>query len=126
MNGIPEALRYLDNAKEILRDKAQKEDGRYQDKKYVRMAGHTAYLGVLVALDDLLGVKKKGRESVEWYKAELAKRDKKVTGLFDDVYNTLHLSMGYDGNLNAEVASIGLKDAEQIINWVETRLEKMQ
>ena len=33
MNGIPEALRYLDNAKEILRDKAQKEDGRYQDKK---------------------------------------------------------------------------------------------
>lgn len=117
-----EAMRYIDNAKDILREKAQKEDGLYQDKKYVKMAGHTAYSGVLVALDDLLGAKKKGRKSVDWYKSELAKMDKKITGLFDAVYDTLHLSMSYDGNPDADVAQSGLKRAEQIIQWVDTRL----
>lgn len=86
------------------------------------MAGHTAYSGVLVALDDLLGAKKKGRKSVDWYKSELAKMDKKITGLFDAVYDTLHLSMSYDGNPDADVAQSGLKRAEQIIQWVDTRL----
>ncbi|WP_461141388.1 DUF5618 family protein [Spirosoma pomorum] len=42
-----------------MRNKAHKEDGYYQDSKYVKMAGHTAYVGVLVALDELLG--KKGK-----------------------------------------------------------------
>jgi len=43
MKHITEAHRYLDNAKEILSTKAQKEDGFYQDRKYVKMAGNTAY-----------------------------------------------------------------------------------
>lgn len=118
-----EAMRYIDNAKDILREKANKEDGLYQDKKYVKMAGHTAYLGVLVALDSLLGAKKKGRKSVEWYKSELAKMDKKTTSLFDAVYETLHLSMGYDGNPSSKIAQVGLEEAERIINWVDTRLQ---
>ena len=124
MKAIPEALRYLDNAKEILRDKAIKEDGYYQDKKYVRLAGHAAYLGVLIALDELLGAKKKGRKSVDWYKAELSKMDRKITNIFDSAYDTLHLSLGYDGNPSVTVAGSGLKDAEQIISWVETKLQK--
>jgi len=73
MKHIVEAHRYLENAKEILRDKAQKEDSRYHDRKYVRMAGHTAYLAILVALDGLFGIKKKGRKKVEWYQEQLAK-----------------------------------------------------
>jgi len=32
MSTIQEARRYIDNAREILRDKAQKEDGYYQDR----------------------------------------------------------------------------------------------
>ena len=124
MKAIPEALRYLDNAKEILRDKAIKEDGYYQDKKYVRLAGHAAYLGVLIALDELLGAKKKGRKSVDWYKAELSKMDRKITNIFDSAYDTLHSSLGYDGNPSVTVAGSGLKDAEQIISWVETKLQK--
>jgi Domain of unknown function (DUF5618) len=119
-----EAMRYIDNAKEILREKAKKEDGYYQDKKYVKMAGHTAYSGVLVALDDLLEQNKKGRKSVEWYKSELSKLDKKMTNIFDGVYDTLHLSMSYDGNPDADIAQIGIKKAVQIIDWVETRLER--
>ncbi len=122
MNTVQEAKRYIDNAREILRDKACKEDGYYQDSKYVKMAGHTAYAGILVALDSLLGKKGKGRKDVEWYKQNLAKLDKRVLNSFIAAYDTLHLSMSYDGNPSAKVAGAGLEDAELIINWVEQRI----
>lgn len=121
MKYIQEAHRYLDNAKEILSEKAQKEDRYYKDPKYVKMAGNTAYNGVLVALDGLLRVKKKGRKSVEWYKEELGKLDKKIGNAFSIVYNTLHLDMGYDGLLSVKIANIGFEEAEVIINWVEAK-----
>lgn len=121
MEPTKEARRYIDNAREILRDKARKEDGYYQDAEYVKMAGNTAYSGILVALDYLLAPKKKGRKDVTWYKEQLASLDKKVLGAFVSAYDTLHLSLGYDGNPSAEVAQAGLKDAETIISWVETR-----
>ena len=123
MKHIIEAHRYLENAKEILRDKAKKEEGLYLDKKYVKLAGHAAYTGILVALDGLFGIKKKGRKSVDWYQEELAKVDKKVLHRFNSAYEVLHLSMGYDGASNAKVAIAGIEDAEQIINWVETKQE---
>ena len=123
MNHIQEAHRYVNNAKELLSDKAKKEDGFYNDKKYVKMAGHTAYCGVLEALDGLFGLKRKGRKSVEWYQEELGKMDKKVLNAFNVVYNTLHLSMAYDGNLSVLIANEGLKQAETIINWVEAKQE---
>lgn len=82
MNSIIEANRNIENAKTILTEKAQKENGYYQDKKYIKLAGHAAYSGVLVALDTLFMSKKKGRKSVEWYKEEIAKIDKKVFELF--------------------------------------------
>ena len=47
--------------------------------------------------------------------------DKKVLGAFVSAYDTLHLSLGYDGNPSTDVATSGLKDAETIISWVETR-----
>jgi hypothetical protein len=121
MNEILEAKRHLSNAKEILREKAGKEDGLYKDKKYVKMAGHTAYTGILVALDGLLGDKKKGRKSVDWYKDELSNRDKRILSKFVTAYDILHLSMSYDGNLSAVVSKEGLDLAEQIINWVEQK-----
>lgn len=119
-----EAMRYIDNAKDLLSQKAGKEDGYYQDKKYVKMAGHTAYSGILVALDELLGTKKKGRKSVDWYKTELTKLDKKVTSAFTNAYDILHLSLGYDGATNVKLAKLGFEEAESIINWVESRLQK--
>ena len=123
MKNIQEAHRYINNAKEILRDKAQKDEGYYQDKKYVKMAGHTAYTGVLVALDGFFGLKKKGRKSVEWYKEELGKVDKKISFAFSTAYTVLHLEMGYDGIPSAKVANIGFEEAEVIINWVATKQE---
>lgn len=121
MNTVQEAKRYLDNARQILREKAQKENGYYQDRKYVRMAGNTAYNGILVALDSFLEEKTKGRKDVIWYKTRLARLDKNILNSFVSAYDTLHLALGYDGNLNAKVATAGLEDAENIINWVEQR-----
>jgi hypothetical protein len=126
MNAIFEANRHLSNAREILSEKAKKEDGHYKDKKYIKMAGHTAYAGVLVALDALLITeKKKTRKSVEWYQKELSAIDKKITASFADVYDILHLYMSYDGISNAKVIAIGLQEAEKIINWTEQRLAKV-
>lgn len=123
MKNIEEAHRYIDNAKQILREKALKEDKYYQDAKYVRMAGNTAYSGVLIALDEMLGAKRRGRKSVEWYKEELSKMDKKILTSFNIAYEALHLVMGYDGVLSAKIAAVGLEEAETIINWVETKQE---
>ena len=123
MKHIEEAHRFIDNAKQILKEKAHKEDGFYKDEKYVKMAGNTAYSGLLVALDGLLGVKKKGRKSVDWYKEELSKMDKKILYSFSTAYTTLHLVMGYDGSPSVIIANEGLKHAEKIIHWVETKQE---
>ena len=125
INHVAEAHRYLDNAKDILREKAQKEDGFYQDEKYVKMAGNTAYSGILVALDGLFGIKKKGRKSVDWYQEELGKVDKKILTSFNAAYKNLHLAMGYDGNPTVDVSNAGLKQAESIISWVETKQEEV-
>lgn len=121
MNSVQEAKRYIDNAKEILREEAHKDNGFYAARKYVRMAGNTAYNGILVALDGILEMKAKGRKEVNWYKERLAKLDKGILNAFLSAYDTLHLALGYDGNLNAKIAQAGLEDAEYIINWVEQR-----
>jgi len=123
MKDIIEAKRYLSNAREILCEKGQKENGLYKDRKYVKMAGHTAYTGVLVALDGILGNKKKGRKSVDWYKEELSSRDKRILSTFLAAYDILHLSMSYDGVLSANVSKEGLDLAEQIINWAEQKAQ---
>ena len=120
-NPISEAKRYVENARTILREKAIKEDDRYTDKKYVKLAGHAAYTGVLVALDGFFGVKKKGRKDVGWYQEQLASVDKKLLNNFVSAYELLHLSMSYDGTREAVVAQQGLKRADEIIQWVEQR-----
>jgi len=52
-NPIYEAERYLQNAREILSEKAGKDGDYYSDRKYVKMAGHTAWCGVLLASDNI-------------------------------------------------------------------------
>lgn len=116
---ITEAKRYISNAKEILKEKAKKKDGYYTDAKYVKLAGHAAYTGVLVALDGVFGKKEKGRKGIEWYKNHIAKEYKKLLYPFLSVYDTLHLSMGYDGNPSEKVARAGIENAEQIIKALE-------
>jgi len=75
-----EAMRYMDNAKEYLKN-AKKEGNYYRDPKYVRTECGAAYNGVLIALDGYLslkGIKKpkgKNRKSIEYYHNNLGKLD---------------------------------------------------
>ena len=116
-----EALRYMQNARDTYR-KARKEERFYQDKKYVQGGANYAYHAVLIALDAYLrlkGVDEPKRKSIEYYRTEVAKLDKKLLARLNDAYNTLHLAGGYDGNLNVEVNAAGLKTAEEIIDAIK-------
>lgn len=118
---IKEAKRYLSNAREILKNKAGNGvPGYYSDTKYVKMACHTIWSGVLVALDEKIPPPKKGqRKSVDDYKRYLTTRNKKALNDFVSAYNYLHLLGGYDGDLNKKTAQTGIELAETIIEWCE-------
>ena len=66
-----EAMRYMDNAKECLKN-AKKDGKYYNDPKYVRMACGAAYNGVLIALEGYFKLKDvempKGRGRVRLYR----------------------------------------------------------
>ncbi|MBR0539641.1 MAG: DUF5618 family protein, partial [Bacteroidales bacterium] len=57
-NPVTEARRYVENAKELLKNHGQLdyETQLYQDRKYVRMAGNTLWNGVLLILDAVFHV----------------------------------------------------------------------
>ena len=115
---IEEARRYVANAEEVIKKaNYDPELNRYSDGKYVKMAGNTLWNGCLIALDTLFGIsKRKGRPDIRKYKEEAAKRDKKLLAAIADGYNTLHLSMGYDGILNKKICDAGFEAANEIIN----------
>ena len=120
---IKEALRYLSNAKEILEEKAIRENGIYLDQKYIKMAGHTAYSGVLYALDKLVTTQSKSkRKSVEFYREFLGKYDKKMLTNFNDIYTILHLGLGSDGVADAVIIKRGMAMTKEFIDKIAARL----
>jgi uncharacterized protein (UPF0332 family) len=122
---ITEARRYLANAKNILKN-SKVENGFYRDVKYVKMACGVAYSAVLMAIDGYLlkkgkEIRRRGRKSVDDYRRELSKIDKKMLEYFNAAYNILHLSGYYDGTNRVSVISDGLKVAQEIINMAESK-----
>ena len=120
-HSIAEAHRYIDNAKELLRDKGMKDNCVYQDRKYVKLARHAANTGILEALDTVFnqaGSKRK-RKTIDFYEDEVAKRDRKMSPVLHAAYQNLHLYMGYDGAGEASLVKGGLEKAEQLIAWAE-------
>ena len=119
-----ESRRYLANAREILREKAGRDNGFYIDKKYVQMAGNTAWNGVLEAVEAWLrakGVQRqlKVRPDVDWYLIEISKRNRKMNRHFVSAYNILHKYLGYDGELNTKISKQGLEEAAEVIRLCE-------
>ena len=117
-NPYKEALRYIDNANVSL--KLAGIEGRYYiDKKYVHTACGTAYIGMLKALDYLFDIKKipkkRGRKSIDYYRENLGKIDKKLLNNLNNGYELLHLSGYYDGLTNIKAIEGGMEDAMAII-----------
>lgn len=115
---IEEARRYVANAEEVI-EKAgyDPELNIYTDGKYVKMAGNTLWNGCLVALDAVLGIRKgKGRPDIGKYRDAAAKRDKKLMAAIIAGYNTMHLSMGYDGTKGKKICDAGFEYANDIID----------
>lgn len=123
---MKDALRYLNNAKEILR-KAPIEDGRYADVKYVQEACGTAYLAVLKVIDEHLikkGLSKKELpKSIDAYRKALQKylavHDGKLLREFESLYEELHIAGYYRGNLHSVgVVKEAFKSAKAFIERI--------
>ena len=125
---VAEARRYVKNAEDILKKHGQLdfETQLYQDRKYVRMAGNTLWNGVLLILDKVFHVKtmKRIHPDIKDFRNEIAKRDHKLLDLINAAYETIHISMGYDGELSKEVCQGGVRLANDIIDRCEVMLKK--
>ena len=125
---IAEARRYVENAKETLREKGEldAELRIYQDDKYVRAAGNYLWLGVLKALDAVFDVRTdhRTRVNVNNYLEAIGKRDRKLLCLVDDGYKVMHLSMNYDGVQSKDLCDMGFRLATQIIDRCETMMPR--
>ena len=123
---VAEAQRYVQNAKDLLEEKAQldTETKLYKDRKYVRMAGNTLWNGVLLILDATFQVKtaKRPHPKIKDYQEKIAKRDLKLLDLVSAGYETMHIFMGYDGNPTKQVCSGGITLATDIINRCATMI----
>jgi len=101
-----EGVRYLENAREIIR-RAPVEGETYLDRKPIREAMGTAYLAVLEAINEALirrGVTRKELpRSVDAYRVALqrylAPRNGKLLREFDSLYDALHIAGYYRGLL---------------------------
>ncbi len=111
--------RYIDNATAILWEKASKEDGFYQDKKYVQMAGNTLWNGVLEALNYRFAQIKKGKgpPDIDKFIEAVAKENRKMLSHLTSGYNYMHLLMGYDGDLDFQTSRNAIEKAKTIIKW---------
>ena len=124
---MKEALRYLNNAKEILKV-APVEDNTYTDIKPVREAFGTAYLAVLEAINEYLlkkGLAKKELpKSVDAYRDALRKHlavhDGKLLREFEKLYDMLHIAGYYRGLLyDTNVVKDALMAARAFIEKIE-------
>lgn len=119
-----EALRYLENAKEIL--KSSKIEGSfYSDVKPVREAFGTAYLAILEAINEALlkrGLTKKELpDSVDEYRKALRKylsvKNGKLLKEFNILYDSLHIYGYYKGAIyNVHAVKDYLKAAKSFID----------
>ena len=119
-----EAIRYMDNAKEYLKN-AKKDGNYYHDPKYVKTACGVAYSGLLVALDCFLILKGIGkpkgklRKSIEHYQSSITKIDKKLLDYLNNAYKILHLWGYYDGIESVSIIKEGFDEAYKIINKIK-------
>jgi hypothetical protein len=122
--GYAEAMRYIANAKDYLK-KAGIEGDWYKDKKYVRTACGTAYNGVLEALGTYFELKNidvfenKERSTIDFYRKNLPKENKKLLKTLNSVYSILHINGYYQGVLDSVLIKTGFQRAKEIIDLIK-------
>jgi hypothetical protein len=118
-----ESVRYLQNARGILR-KVPIEDDTYTDVKSVREAFGTAYLAVLEAINEGLlrrgFTKKELPRSADGYRKALQKHlavhNGRLLREFEKLYDALHIAGYYRGLVyDANMVKDALKAARQFI-----------
>jgi hypothetical protein len=123
-----EALRYLENAKEILK-KSPIEGKIYTDKKYLKSACGVAYLGVLQAIDEYLLKKglmeKELPKKVEEYQKALKRyggvHNGKLLREFDALYHGLHIAGYYRGDIfNVDAVKSYMRSTKEFIEKLRT------
>lgn len=121
---MKEALRYLQNAKELLSG-VPIENNNYTDVKPVREAFGTAYLAILEAINEALtkkGILKKALpKSVDAYRIALQKHfavhNWKLAREFEFLYDTLHIAGYYRGLIHdANIVKAAFKAAKGFID----------
>lgn len=124
---MKESLRYLNNAKTILKS-VPVEDNIYTDVKPVREAFGTAYLAVLEAINEVLlkkGLSKKELpKSVDAYRKALQKyiavHNGKLIREFEMLYDALHIAGYYRGLIyNTDAVRDYLKAAREFIEKIK-------
>ena len=129
-NPIEEAQRYVNNAKDTLKDNGELDTATrlYGDRKYVRSAGHFLWNAVLIVLDAVFQVKTPRRRhpDIKDYKDAVASRDRKLLALVNNGYDTMHIAMSYDGNQSKAVCDEGFRLANEIIKICSKMLPKQQ
>ncbi|ODS34386.1 MAG: CoA-binding protein [Candidatus Scalindua rubra] len=122
-----ESLRYIQNAKEILKA-VSIEGNNYTDRKPIREAFGVAYLAILEAINEALikkGLSKKDLpKSVDGYRNALRKylaiHNGKLMREFESLYDSLHIAGYYRGLLyNTAIVKDALKAAEAFIKKVK-------
>ncbi len=123
---MKEAIRYISNAREILKS-IPVMDNTYLDAKPVRKAFGVAYLPVLMAIDEYhlsKGLTKKElSKSVDAYRSALRKylavRDGKLVREFEALYEALHIAGYYRGNLLlVDVVKDAIKSARSFVEKI--------
>ena len=121
-----ESLRYLKNAKEILKG-IPVEDNTYTDLKHVREAFGIAYLSILEAINEYLiekgFTKKELPKSVDEYRKVLQKylavRDGKLLREFEKLYDALHIAGYYRGLIyDVDMVKDALKATKSFIEKI--------
>lgn len=111
---LSNAQKILIKAKKILAKNAGREGNYYTDKRYVRMAGRTAWQGVIVGLNECLKIQEKSEVKV--YQKVLS-QNPYFLERFNNAYDTLCNTLGSDGNLNVVIVDEGMRQAKELINW---------
>ena len=123
MDHYQEITRYLDNAREILSTKANKEGQVYKDIKYVQMASGTAYSAALMIADEYLrkkeGAKFTKPNSIDEYRIRLNRHNKTLMAYLNKAYDMLHLAGYYHGTPSVGTIKQGMDAAQKMLALIE-------